>query len=743
MSYKKIFYLRLIPIILGLFLMVFAMISIQIKSKFGRDFIHGLDYLVYGLRYKHASMPPAERDIIKIVAIDGKSVNREGAWPWSRDKIALLLKKLQANGAQVVVFDMIFTAPEENMARMIQQKLARQRINNAQFDQIIANIIPYFNYDQMLAKQFNQKNIILGYLFFAQPGKSMGQLPSPIYILKASQSALGIPRMQGYIANIPVLQNTAQYGGFLTILPDTDGILRRAPLLLRYGDNLYPSLALEAVRLYLAISQLDLIVHEIDGMPLLTGIKFGTYSIPTDQRSQIFIPYINPQHNFENLSATDILNATAPIPQLKNSLVFIGVTALHLANLKTTVTNSMQTSVEIHASIAAELLNHNIHYIPAWAKGAEFLTLLIIGLLLIFSLPFMGIVPQVILTLLVAAGLVGINLWLWQVENISLPFAQPLLLTLILGGINISYGFFVENYRRRQLKKIFDQYVPAAHIEKMLKHSELNDLLGETKEMTVLFADIRNFTDFSEDMDVVDLKNLLNSLFTELTGVILKNNGTIDKYIGDMVMAFWGAPLPDSNHAKDALRAAFQMHIACQKLQPIFSQQGLPVIKIGIGINSGLMNVGDMGSKFRRNYTVLGDAVNTGSRVEALTKYYHVDTIITEFTASGQDNIVFRYLDKIRVKGKEHPIIIYQPVAYRNDLESTTLARLMEELAQLKQAILYYDTQQWDKSIEIFRELQTQYPQVYLYSIYLKRLAFLKKHPPHTWDGVYQFIKKI
>lgn len=742
MNYKQTFYTRLIPIILSMILTGLAITAIQTESKLFRDFIHRLDYLTYDLRYKNNPTRHAEKDFVKIVAIDEKSLTQEGRWPWSRDKIAALLKKIQASGAAVVAFDILFTEPETNIAQEVIDKLNIQGIKNQQLDQLLNNVAPSFDYDQMLAQQLKQGTNVLGILLANETVKSVGELPAPIYILNAAEKTLAIPEMQSYAANIPILQKATQHGGFLSIFPDDDGILRRAPLLLSYQGKLYPSLALEATRLYLYGDKINLVSHLINNVPVLEGVTLGHYTIPTDQYGQVLIPYVDPKHNFTYFSATDVLNSKKPIPELQNTIVFVGATALGLTDLRATVMSSVQPGVEIHASIAAGLLQQNFPSMPPWAKGAELLTLLIIGLLLAFLLPFIGAFWQVALTLLVLGGLFGSNIWFWREENLALPVALPIVLTFILAGLNISYGFFAENYRRRQLKEMFNQYVPRAHIDAMLKSSEDFGLTGETREMTVLFADIRDFTHISENLTVTELKEMLNIFFTELTDVILKNNGTVDKYIGDLVMAFWGAPLENKNHAADGLRAAFQMQEACKKLQPVFDKRGLPPIKIGIGINTGTMNVGDMGSKFRRSYTVLGDAVNTGSRVESLTKYYHVSIIATEFTAAGEGNIIFRHLDKITVKGKDKPIIIYEPLCYRNSLKENELQALLAELEQLKQAIHYYDGQEWDKSLLLFKQLQADHPQVFLYQLYIERIDTLRQQKVENWDGVYRFKEK-
>ena len=320
--------------------------------------------------------------------------------------------------------------------------------------------------------------------------------------------------------------------------------------------------------------------------------------------------------------------------------------------------------------------------------------------------------------------LVITNSWLFRKMEIVASVAIPILLIIGLAIINMAFGYLLESRRRDQLKNIFGQYLPPAHIDELLKHNNKNSLAGESREMTVLFSDIRSFTTLSEKMTASAIKSLLNLFFTPMTKIIFERHGTIDKYVGDMIMAFWGAPLADSDHAKHAISAALAMQAKVQELKPTFIEHGLPSLNIGIGINTGLMNVGDMGSEFRRAYTVIGDTVNLASRLESLTKHYGVNIIVGEQTQVNQPEFVFRKLDYAQVKGKKIAVNIYEPLCWRTELTPA----LTQELTQYEKALSCYFNKEWQAAIDLFKALVENYPDTRLYSIYLERSLDPTRH---------------
>jgi len=344
---------------------------------------------------------------------------------------------------------------------------------------------------------------------------------------------------------------------------------------------------------------------------------------------------------------------------------------------------------------------------------------------------------SLLVTLVVVVLLVGINLWAWQ-QNLVLPIVSPLLLTVLIYVIQSLWGFFAEARNKRQLAHLFGQYIPPELVEEMAESPSDIDISGESREMTVLFSDVRGFTTISEGLDPHDLTTLMNEMLTPMTRVIHDQRGTIDKYMGDAIMAFWGAPLHDPQHARHALDAAIKMVDALPGINQRFRERGWPEINIGVGLNTGVMSVGNMGSTFRMAYTVMGDAVNLGSRLEGLTKQYGVNIIVSEFTRAAAPEYAFRELDRVRVKGKDEPVIIFQPLG----LASTLSGDILSQLQRFHEALELYRAQQWDDAEKIILGLQRD-EALMIYNLYLERIAAFRAHPPgDNWDGVFTHTSK-
>jgi adenylate cyclase len=356
---------------------------------------------------------------------------------------------------------------------------------------------------------------------------------------------------------------------------------------------------------------------------------------------------------------------------------------------------------------------------------------------MIIALPMLEPLAMLLGGISISTLVLVFNGYVWAI-GIDLPMAGAFILTIFLTVVFITDGFLKENASKKMLKGMFDQYVPPAHIDQMMANPDDYSFSGESKELTVLFSDIRNFTNMSELLTAQELKHLLNSYFTPITKQIFDCNGTIDKYVGDMVMAFWGAPLDDPNHRNNAVLAAINMQKITSGLKSKFAEQGLPEINIGVGINTGLMNVGDMGSSYRRSYTVLGDAVNLGSRLESITKFYGAEILIGEETYDHITGFVCRFMDRIQVKGKEEAIRVYEPLGLEGDVSQDVL----DEIVQYEQAYQYYLDRNWDAAKQAFDLLNIASPKM-LYEVYSLRIDQLKTQVlPKEWDGTFRHTSK-
>lgn len=702
-----------------------------------------LDYLLYDWRLQWL-LPPAERasaPSIVIVDIDEPSLEQVGRWPWSRSVMADLVGALQQRGVVMLGLDVVLAEPEVNPAARV---LAfDSAVVDAQRQQ---HWLQHFDADTTLAKQLAQVEVVTGYFFHQHQSRRNGQLPAPLKTIDNTLEPLLVPSMPGYSATLPVLQKSALSSGFLTVLPDQDGVLRRVPLVLEHNQHVYTSLSLEVARQFLLLDSLRLQTSAWGSARRVEGLWLDRQWLPTNQYGQLLVPYVGGAKSFPYVSAAALLDNPAALPEGAD-IVLLGTSAMGLSDLRSTPVGTNFPGVEVHANVIEALLAGRVGYTPDWALGFRWSLLVLLGIVLSVLLPKCKPVTMICVVVLAGLTLLATYLLLWQQWGINVAVVSPLLLVLLLGGSYILSGFVLAGRQKKQIMAMFGQYVAPQHIHHLLNGTRGQDsFAGETKDMTVLFSDIRGFTRLSEQLSATELKQLLNHFFTPMTEVIFSQGGTIDKYVGDMVMAFWGAPLDDNRQALNAVTAAMQMLQQTQALQTEFQQRGWPPVNIGIGINTGSMNVGDMGSTYRRAYTVLGDAVNLGSRLESITKFYGVSCLISEDTylqlqreieAFNQpDEFVYRCVDRVRVVGKETAINMYQPL-----WPSSRAACLLTQYAEARAVYLQ---QRWLEARDAFMALeQADQASSVLYRLYLSRIEqFLLQPPPTDWDGTFYHTHK-
>ena len=476
-----------------------------------------------------------------------------------------------------------------------------------------------------------------------------------------------------------------------------------------------------------------------EGYPPLEWLALGGRHIPVDEHVNALVPFRGPGGSFPYVSASDVLRGQADPNVLRHAAVILGTSAPGLMDLRSTPVQSVYPGVEIHANLLAGILDGHFKQQPAYTVGVNFSLLLVLGLLLSFGLPLLGPtwVALVTLGMLVAVG--ALNLFAWQYGDLVLPIAPALLMVFSLFVFNVAYGFFVESRSKRLIARRFGEYVPPELVSEMSKDPKRFTLEGESRQMTILFSDIRGFTTIAESLDPRELSQLMSDFLTPMTRVIHAHRGTIDKYMGDAIMAFWGAPLRDDDHSRHAVQAGLQMVEELRRLQPHFEERGWPTVRIGVGINTGMMSVGNMGSEFRMAYTVLGDAVNLGSRLEGLTRQYHVDIIVSETTRNSLPEHVFRQLDVVRVKGKLQPVAIFEPLGPAEAHEP----QVLEDVALFHSALDSYRAREWDTADAMLAQLAARSPDYYPYRMYRERIAYFKHDPPpEGWDGVFVFKSK-
>lgn len=742
MLHKGFFRRHRIRIVLSLAILLLFLANILGLLPY--DFTTRLENHAYDLRLKW-TMPNTPDKRIVIVDIDEKSLKQEGRWPWRRDKLADMVDKLFEHYAiDALGFDMVFAEPDEssglkNLEALAQGDLAK----NPDFQAALSRIRPQLDYDARFANSLKQRRVVLGYYLRHDNAADInaGRLPAPLFNAgDLDLQDFGAVRAQGYIGNIPILQQNAAGAGYFSVAKlDDDGVFRRLHLLEAHEGALYETLSLALVRMVLGNPEIRLGFEKNEGYSELEWLGIAGRRIPVDAHIAALIPYRGMEGSFPYVSATDVIHGNVAPDILQNAIVLVGTTAAGLKDLRLTPMQNVYPGVEVHANMVAGMLDGKIKELPAYTIGAELMLLLVAGLLLVFFLPALSPFKATLFTLGVVTALLGLNLYVWQQLNQVLPIASLMLMVSLLFIFNMTYGFFVESRGKRQLAGLFGQYVPPELVDEMAKDPEEFTLEGESREMTVLFSDVRGFTSISEGMEPRQLTHLMNEYLTPMTQVIHHHRGTIDKYMGDAIMAFWGGPVHDDQHARNALLTALEMQEQLKLLQENFRAKGWPEINIGIGLNTGIMTVGNMGSEFRMAYTVMGDAVNLGSRLEGLTKEYGVQILVSEYTRSAIPDFIFRELDLVRVKGKDKPVSIYEPICPVGEDDEET----MEELALYCEALTGYRAQNWSSAGEKFAALQRQYPGRYLYDLYTKRIAYFRDHPPGPgWDGAFNFTTK-
>ncbi len=700
-----------------------------------------LEALFYDLRFRVALEAPPIAQKIVIVDIDETSIDVEGRWPWSRARMGDMLAALYDNGAIIVGFDVTFPEPERNP---VDEVLTDPAIA-AHAGNTLRAARARFDADAKFAQDIARGETVLGFFLHNDTAGHIGALPEPILTLPPGEGSLWLmPETIGYAGNQPVLQDAAVGAGSLTTEPDIDGVVRRSPMIYRVGDQLYPSLSLAVARRFLGAEHVTITTAMQGDTVVMESVALDGNLIPVDARGRAVVPYRGKAHSFPYVSATDVLHGAVDRDVLDGAIVLVGTSALGLKDLRSTPLETGYPGVEVHANLLDAIIgsvppDNRFWYRPDYEVGATVLMILLLGIVIVVVQPRLAAAGQVLFSAVAITGVIGGNYALWAWGHVDFPLAPLLVVVLMLNLLYMVLGFLEETQRRAQIHSMFGQYVAPAHIDRLLDHPEQASFDGESKEMTVLFSDVRSFTTISEKLSAQSLKQLLNRYFTPITKIIFDNQGTIDKYVGDMVMAFWGAPLGDPQHAEHALDAALLMLQKVDELKGEFGADGLPRIDVGIGVNSGPMNVGDMGSSYRRAYTVLGDAVNLASRLESATKQYGLRLLVGEATAVQAPNHVLRLVDRLQVKGKTEPVKVYEPLCRKEQATPELLARL----ASWNRALQCYFDQRWDDAENELGELLAAEPECRLYQIFLERVATMRAMPPAvTWDGVYILKEK-
>ena len=739
-------------------------------------FINQLDHIIYDYRLR-LTMPGTVDDRIVILDIDERSLDSRalGRWPWSRDKIVALLQRLfDKYGVLIIGLDVVFAEPDESSGLPVLEKLAETRLKDVgPFQSALKELRPGLDYDAKFSNFLRGRPVVLGYYFNSEENAvENGSLPEPVFPPGTfAGRKIDFSVWKGYGANLPEFAKVAIAGHFNSRVDD-DGVSRRVPMLLEYpqrNGSYYEALSLAVVRLYLGMKEAARGKNGTVTLPKVipgtnpdrfisktyTGLEWldvGPLRIPVDDEVNALVPYRGPRGSFPYISFADIWSDKVPPEMLKGKIALIGASAPGLFDLRSAPVGEGEASsgvrkegnvypgVEIHANLIAGMLDGKLKHKPPYMLGAELLLLVIGGIVLTLLIPMLAPLWATAATVTGMALIALFDLWMWSYAGLVLPLAASVLMTVTLYTVNMAYGYFVETRSKRELAELFGQYVPPELVGIMAEDPEQYTMAPKSTDLTILFSDVRGFTSISEALSPEHLREYINEYLTVMSNIIRgKYRGTLDKYIGDAIMAFWNAPVEDKDHPRTAVLAALEMQRECGMLNKKFSVRGWPTLQIGVGVNTGNVRVGDMGSRERRAYTAMGDAVNVASRLEGRTKHYGVGILVGETTRTLVKDVIFKEIDKIKLKGKDEAITIYEPVG----LESGVEKKVLDELKLWHQTIRFYRSRHWDQVEVSLLNLQRMNPGCALYELYAKEVAVKRRNPPPAeWAGVTVFDEK-
>ena len=707
---------------------------------------------------------------IAIVAIDQKTIDRLG-WPFARSNYARMLRTLSRDGARVVGFDVAFPFPDRSAASaaafaQLEEEYKASRGASEAFLNRLKALREQSDSDAQFAQAIQEAgNVVLGHLFFTDRADTEHMDPEQIraydeiLVFQAYPQVLKRPsndRYRFYLdapdvlavePNLKLFASAARSYGAFNFEADNDGTYRSAPVIFHYNDpnrpsmeeNFYPSLDIQVARLYLGVQPQETIGwFNPAGLDVL---ELGPKKIYPDVSGKVLINFAGPTQTYHYYSFGDVADGLTPKDTFRDKIVLVGASAIGIGDIRPTPFSKQgYPGIEIHANVLDNLLHDNFLRRGFSEEITDLWLLLFCGF--VMGILFVLLRPMVS-SLLYAAALLGLLSFVYyqfSAHGRWLSLVLPAT-TLSLNYLGVtSYRVLFEEKEKRKVRGAFSQYVAPGFINQILKDPGRLKLGGEQVDLTVMFSDIRGFTSISEKLTPPELVELLNEYLTAMTEAVFQNRGTLDKYIGDAVMAFWGRPFLDlHDHATWACRAALEMSSQLQQLNSAWGNQGRPTLKIGIGINTGPMMVGNMGSQRRFNYTVMGDHVNLGSRVEGLNKEYGTQIILTEYTYEYvREQFVTRELDLIRVKGKKKPVAIYELLG-----PASEQSRYQELLGEFQQGLFAYKDGRWDAAGEIFQALASRHPSDGPTKVLLARCQhFLREAPQGTWDGVYTMTTK-
>lgn len=711
----------------------------------------------YDLRVLSRDPAPPSPAVV-LAVIDEKSLEREGRWPWPRSKVAALVDRLSRDGARVIGFDIAFVEPEQSSLLPFIDKLTKEMDAKSAMTPKLADALEESrkNADNDLALATALKKssaaVVLGY-FFHESEASLGYRLAPAEIARRVERLgdskypfiqyetrdISAPFIDAYAPepNLDILNRAAPSSGYFSLRPDPDGMLRWMPVAIRGGDEVFPPLAVLAAWHYLGKPRLAVRV----GVHGMLGVQMGERFVPTDENGRLLINYLGPGKTFPHFPVTDILRGELPAGTFKDKIVLIGATAVGTYDLKSTPVDSVYPGLEIHATVVDNILTGNFLAKPEWSKIYDILAVITLAALIGVVLPRIGVLKG----LGFAAGLFVAYILavyaLFAHARVWLNLVYPLLALSVSYTTLGVYYYVTEQRERWKIKETFKQYLTPAVMENMLKNPQRLHLGGEEKILSVLFCDLEGFTSFSEICTPGELVKTLSEYYDRMTEQVFEQQGTLMEYTGDELMAMFGAPVDQADHARRACAAALGMRDRRHVLAEEWAKLGRPPLRARTGVNTGVMLVGNLGSRYRFKYGVLGDAVNLASRLEALNKTYRTEILICESTAELLEGAFhLREVDAVRAKGKQQAVRVYELLAATGTPFPREEQQLVETYAAGLQA---YRQQRWDAALDSFGQCLALRAADGPAKTMTDRCRIFREAPPaKDWDGVFDQLVK-
>ncbi len=644
-------------IFIGLSITIFVAVLMLLKLSPLETFEEKL--YDYRFKIRGTIKPP---DTVVIAAIDEKSIERLGRWPWSRDKIARLVEKLNEAGAEIIVFDVIFSESERNDAML------GKAIKDA------GNVILPIAFDFEKESAIQDKEFLLRASFYSVSNHEMFDKYNPI-------------TAKSILMPVSELIREAITLGHINMFPDSDGTLRWESLVIAYNGYLYPSITLNAAASYLGIP------HEKVVLKATEGVYAGKRYIPTDRWGRTLINYYGSNQTFKHISISDILEGKVNPDELQGRIILIGATAIGIYDLRVTPFSPAMPGVEKHASVISSIMeNRLLRCVPL---HTNLIIILLSGILFSFLIARFKALGAAFVTGIFLSVIFSTGYYLFAQKGLWINITYPSINILLIFISVTAYNYAVEERYARRIRAMFSSYVTEKIVNELIRNPDMAKLGGERREITILFSDIKDFTSFAEKHSPEEVVSILNEYLGEMTDIVFKWEGTLDKFIGDAILAFWGAPMKQENHAELAVKCALHMVRRLEELQQKWQSEGKPVLDCGIGINTGEVLVGNIGAEGKKmEYTVIGDHVNLGSRVEGLTRKYNVHILITEFTMNRIKDLIssgklwrteVTGLERVVVKGKETPVSIYELKSAEYGVESKITEVAEEKVVTMKE----------------------------------------------------------